>query len=502
MTRALCRHCVLNIRLYFRDPLALTYGYLFPTLFLVAFRTLYRYDRVPLLGQIGELLTITILGGACFGLPTTLVSERERGVWRRYRLMPVPDGALLLAAIASRYVLLVSACVLQLVLAMMIGMPRPSHPLDLALAFTVVAFAFLGCGLVIAMMADTVPAVQALGQCIFLPMLIVGGVAVPLANLPEWALHASAFLPGRYAVAAIQSSAAGPGIRASTFDVAALIVIGAAGCVAGAKLFRWDEHERFADRGDRAWVAAALAAWIAVGSAAELRNRAAVTTAAATAEAPRTTAPLSSTAPTGVPSVHPTDRERTVNEPAIAAPTVRQPPPANTSSRSSAVHPESWEAVTERDILADIRFDGLPPDDGIVTPIARRDEMPDQATADLVARLRDALPGWPPARAGDPVQRVRNVLYVAAMPDLLQMPLERFAPSVVFDDLENSVDRASLIKILYWIAVHPFDGDIEAAAQFPVAGLPPTTADPMDIRARGAVYGVKLLGRLLGQLQP
>ena len=143
----------------------------------------------------------------------------------------------------------------------------------------------------------------------------------------------------------------------------------------------------------------------------------------------------------------------------------------------------------------------MPPDDGVVTPIARRDEMPDQATADLVARLRDACLGGR-RRAGDPVQRVRNVLYVAAMPDLLQMPLERFAPSVVFDDLENSVDRASLIKILYWIAVHPFDGDIEAAAQFPVAGLPPTTADPMDIRARGAVYGVKLLGRLLGQLQP
>ena len=61
------------------------------------------------------------------------------------------------------------------------------------------------------MMADNVPAVQALGQCIFLPMLIIGGVAVPLASLPEWAQHLSAFFPGRYAVEALQACVTGSG---------------------------------------------------------------------------------------------------------------------------------------------------------------------------------------------------------------------------------------------------------------------------------------------------
>ena len=41
-----------------------------------------------------------------------------------------------------------------------------------------------------------------MGQCIFLPMLIIGGVAVQLASLPAWAQHVSAFFPGRYAVEA------------------------------------------------------------------------------------------------------------------------------------------------------------------------------------------------------------------------------------------------------------------------------------------------------------
>src|SRR5689334_12832448 len=143
---------VTTIRLHLRNKMALIYSYLFPTIFLLAFWVLYRYEPVPLVRHMGELLTVTALGGACFGLP------------------------------------------------MAIGMPMPKHPGALFVAFTCVAFAFIGLGLVIAMMADNVPAVQALGQCIFLPMLIIGGVAVPLSSLPDWAQRVSAFFPGRYAV--------------------------------------------------------------------------------------------------------------------------------------------------------------------------------------------------------------------------------------------------------------------------------------------------------------
>src|SRR6185295_8945251 len=195
--------------------------------------------------HMGELLTVTALGGACFGLPTTMVSERERGVWRRYRLAPVSTHSLVAGTVAARYIALVTAGLLQLAVAIAVGMPLPRHPFDLWVAFTFVSFAFLGLGLVMAMMADNVPAVQALGQCIFLPMLIIGGVAVPLASLPPWAQHVSAFFPGRYAVEALQACVSGQGWSATRFDLLALCLIGAAGCVTGAKLFRWESGQRF-----------------------------------------------------------------------------------------------------------------------------------------------------------------------------------------------------------------------------------------------------------------
>ena len=112
---AFVRQIAVNLRLHFRNRMAIIYSYLFPTMFLLAFWALYRHEQVPLVRHIGELLTIAALGGACFGLPTTMVSERERGVWRRYRLAPVRTEMLVGGTLVSRYVLLVIAIVLFLV---------------------------------------------------------------------------------------------------------------------------------------------------------------------------------------------------------------------------------------------------------------------------------------------------------------------------------------------------------------------------------------------------
>ena len=322
-----------SLRLYFRNRMALIYGYLFPTIFLVAFWVLYRYETPPLVRHMGELLTVAILGGACFGLPTTMVSDRERGVWRRYRLTPVPTVGIVTSTVFARYLLLLTAGLLQLVLAMLIGMPAPRHPLDLFIAFTCVSFAFLGLGLVIATMADTVPAVQALGQCIFLPMLIIGGVAVPLESLPDWAQHVSAFFPGRYAVEALRATVMGDGLGATRFSLLALLVIGAAGCVAGARLFRWDSQQRFAAMKGKPWVAVALVAWLAVGAAAEARHRTVLrsATAARAASAPPPAsqppvvaappqAPTPTPVPVPVPGPPPSDPDDAPAPPPAAAP--------------------------------------------------------------------------------------------------------------------------------------------------------------------------------------
>lgn len=507
----------ISLVLHYRNKMALIYGYLFPLIFLVAFWVLYRYEKVVLIRHMGELLTVSVLGGACFGLPTTMVSERERGVWRRYRLAPISTAILVLSVIVARYFILLTAGLLQLAVAVAVGMPWPQHPFDLWIVFTFVSFAFIGLGLVMAMMADNVPAVQALGQCIFLPMLIIGGVAVPLASLPDWAQHLSRFFPGRYAVEALQACVLGPGIGATGFELLALLIIGTGGAIAGAKMFRWDAQQRFSRRSGKAWITVALASWVVVGALAEYRAHAAAartTQERAQAQTPVTpeAAPAPPTSAAPPPAAAPTAvqlseaEKKSAGRGASSKGVSAQAPAAPAQKPIAGVPPlprptqSSWQAVSLADIDRDLVFDRLPSDAGIVTPIAPEDEDPDPDTGDHLQYIREMLPSWQPGKVADPVQRVRNILYVAAVPDVLQLPIERFAPHAVFDRLQEDIPKDQLIKILYWIALHPTDGDDKAVDELWALKFSNDPVDLQQTRERAAIYAVKLLGRLLGKL--
>jgi ABC-type transport system involved in cytochrome c biogenesis permease component len=463
-----------SLRLHFRNRLAVIYGYLFPAIFLAAFWVLYRHEPVPLVRHWGQLITVTILGSACFGLPTTLVSERERGLWRRYRLTPTRLGTIVFGTVIARYVIIVGAGALQLGLAISIGMCAPGHPLQFFAAFTLVAFALLGVGLMIAALADNVPAVQALGQCIFLPMLIIGGVAVPLESLPEWAQRVSAYFPGRYAVESLQACTDGTGLGGVHFDLAALAVLGVAGCFAGTKLFRWDAGRRFRSTSGRLWLIPALGAWLAVGALARSQNPLSSPTELAAKPALKTVTVAEHTATPG-----PT--------PTSAPPPKQVAPPAPTPAKP-------WLSVTAGDI-AGLNY-RVPPDSGVVTPIARPDEQPDDSTANALDNVQGKLANWPLAHVADPVQRTLNLLSVAAVMDLAQDPVERFLPLMIFDQLSMSMPRDQLVQILAWIVLHPEQG--HTPNDFTDVGLGGVAQSPL-IRERANLYAIKFIARLTGR---
>jgi ABC-type polysaccharide/polyol phosphate export permease len=447
MTAGLFQHTLLTLRLNVRNRLALIYGYLIPVLFMFAFAALFR-ETPRLAREMGQLLTIGTLGGACFGMPTGLVSERERGVWRRYRLLPVPTAGLVVSTMVARFVIVATSALLQIAVAWLaFRTPLPRHPWQLAVAFVAVAFALEGMGLVIAALADTVPAVQALGQAVFLPVIIIGGVGVPLSTLPSWAQTVAGFLPGRYAVESLQPCFDGPGLRGQAFALAALVVIGAAACAAGAKLFRWDAHQPVRPAA-RLWALVALAAWAAVGVAAMAMGRSRAT-----------------------PTLH----------------TVA------TTARAGA----PWESLTDADVQS-VQVTGYPPDDGTITPVApSASDLPVVEDRARMAKFRQDLDAWPPAHVGDDAARVRAILSAAAIADFTQDPLEGPIARAAFDRLRGDFDQDELKRLLTYIIDHPSDGTVLTSA--PAVGLAGPVAED-TVRERVTIYARKLLGRLLGKL--
>jgi len=518
-----------SLRLYSRNRMGLIYSYLFPILFLIAFAVLYR-EREPLLQHMGELLTVAILGGACFGVATTLVNERERGVWRRFRLAPISSRSLVGGTLASRYVSLMGAGLIQMILAVALAaailhnrgepaatwsslLPIPAHPIGLFVTFTFVCFALLGLGLTIAMLADTVQAVQALGQCIFLPMLVIGGVAVRLDLLPTWAQHLSAFFPGRYAVAAIQSCYDGRGLAESGFNLLALTLIGASASATGAMMFRWDARQRFMNTRGKGWIGASLAAWLVVGMLAE-RQGIALLPSRAEAASVSVAQPIPPPAPqqkTGAPAAgRPGTRLGGMLGGGSTSTPAQQPEgvPADssrvTSSQSAAsapvgapsAQPARWQDVKVEDWW-NWDYDRLPPDDGVVSPFAESSAGASPDVVEWVEFIRVRLPLWEPGKVEDPVQRVRNYLYVLAIPDVAQLPIENNLPVVVFDYLKQStVPETDLPKLLAWIVMHPDDGDMSAVSELYRLGIETAQPANQEVRRRTINYAMKFLYRL------
>jgi ABC-2 type transport system permease protein len=329
-------------------------------------------------------------------------------------------------------------------------------------AFTAVCFAFLGMGLVIAMLAGAVPAVQALGQAIFLPMIMIGGVGVPLRALPPWAQHVAGYLPGRYAVEALDACylPGGAGLGGSKFALAALVVIGVAACVAGARMFRWDAGQKLGPRA-RPWIIFALAAWAAVGLAAEWSGRLA--------------APIDRPQPAAIEPARPI---------AASATPLASPSPAAIATR--------WEDVTPAEINA-VSFDDLPRDDGDVAPIiGSLAEVPADSKAGVDA-IAKHLEEWPPAQEPDVVQRVRNLLSVATVYDILEDPDEGAVGYLVIDSIRKQAGPEDLEKILTYIIEHPNEGAVITKA--PEFGIQGAIAEDAA-RARSAMYATKLLKRL------
>jgi len=427
------RHLLLTLSLNFRNPQGIVYGYLVPILFLFAFGSVFRADDPLLLARMGQILTITILGGACFGLPTALVAERERGIWRRYRLLPIPTAWLVAGSMAARLLILASSVLVQLALARAIfGAPLPRHPGAATLALLFVAAAFLGIGFLIAALADNVPAVQALGQCIFLPMIMIGGVGVPLTVLPAWAQRIAGFMPGRYAVEVLQATFDGrSGVHGAGFRLGALAIIGLAAGIAGTKLFRWEPGPR--TKSARWWVAGALTSWAAVGAVAWGSGR-------------------------------------------------LNPLPLEAGA---------WTNITEAQI-AEITFEGLPSDNDIVAALAPATLDPAQAK-ELAARLAS----WPRGRLDDSGQSIRNLVSVAAVADLCADPRESQIGRLVFRQISNGFEPAIARQALAWIILNPEDGQaVKKAPELALFRHPPERLVRQRSVIYAEKYLGRLLGKI------
>ncbi len=258
-----------NMRLTMRDRGVLFFNFLFPFLFFFAFAELFHAGKGEGIAYfVATVLVIGIMGNGLFGAGLRSVNEREANILRRFKVTPISPLPLLVASMASGWLLYVPVLVLLVGMAhFLYMMPMPRNLVSLFLLCSLGVCAFRAIGLILASVTNTAQETTILIQILYMPMLFLSGATIPAASLPIWAQTLGQFLPASHLVQGFQ------GIffhnltladKDTAIAAGALLLTAVLGLFLAMQLFRWEKEQKIPPR-NKLWVLAVLAPFIALG---------------------------------------------------------------------------------------------------------------------------------------------------------------------------------------------------------------------------------------------
>jgi ABC-2 type transport system permease protein len=236
-----------EFRLLVREPLAVFFALMFPSLLVVILGSVPAFRKPEAafggLRVIDLYVTITItLVLAMTALqftPSVLATYRERGVLRRLSTTPVHPVRLLAAQMVSSLVMALASTALVLVIGRLaFGAPVPRQLGGFVAALVLAAAALFAIGLLIAAIAPNGKAGNAIGTIIFFPVMFFAGLWVPREVMPETLRRIGDLTPLGAGEHALHDAAVGLWPHAGQLAMlgAYVVVFG----LAAVRLFRWE----------------------------------------------------------------------------------------------------------------------------------------------------------------------------------------------------------------------------------------------------------------------
>jgi len=213
----------------------------------------------------GPVLSLTVMG-TFWGLSIQLVTWREQGILRRFRLAPIPATNMIASSIVANVALILPTVILELVLARLVY--HVSQFGDLVSVFALVLFgiaSFGALGLIVASVTNTVQETQIINQLLWLALLFLSGATLPLAMLPRVVQRVGLFLPATYLVSGIQRAMV---YRQNVFglgvELGSLAAWGILAFLISSLLFRWEPEAKL-PRNAKLWAVSTILPFILLG---------------------------------------------------------------------------------------------------------------------------------------------------------------------------------------------------------------------------------------------
>lgn len=256
----------MRMRLAVRNRAFFFFSFVMPLLFLFGAVIFFaKGSRSWVAYVLGAILTLTVMG-SFWGLSVQLVTFREQGILRRFRLAPVSASAMLASSIVSNYFLTIPIVILEIVLCRYAFHLRSWGNLwAIFVLVTLGSAAFAAFGLIIASVTNTMQETQMINNLIWMGFLFLSGATIPLAMFPKWLQRFALFIPATYLATGLESAATNmAGFREIGTDIVALALGLWLAFEVSRQLFRW-EPEAKAPRRAKLWAVAALVPFIVFG---------------------------------------------------------------------------------------------------------------------------------------------------------------------------------------------------------------------------------------------
>jgi ABC-2 type transport system permease protein len=254
------------MRLAMRNRAFLFFSLIMPLAFLFIYAGIFgRGNGQAMPYLLAEVLALTVMG-SFWGLSVQLVTFREQGILRRFRIAPIGAAEMLASSIISNYILTIPTILIEFYLSRQVfHMTRMGNLLAVFVLVTLGIATFATLGLVIASVTNTMQETQIINQIIWFAFLFLSGVTVPLPVLPRLVQKVSYFLPATYLVSGLQQSM----VDRATLSEIGLDLASMLGCtviafLVATQLFRW-EPETKAPRRAKLWAAAAVIPFLLLG---------------------------------------------------------------------------------------------------------------------------------------------------------------------------------------------------------------------------------------------
>lgn len=256
----------MRIRITLRNKTFLFFSLVMPLVFFFMYGSVFAKGNPVIFAYLmGPVLSLTVMG-TFWGLSMQLVTWREQGILRRFRLAPISATSMIASSVVANYALILPTIILELVLARFVYHVSGFGNLVSLFVLVILGITSFGAlGLIVASVTNTMQETQIINQLLWFGFIFFSGATFPLAWLPQIVQRIGLFLPATYLVSGLQRGMVyGQGVLSLGVEIISLAAWGALAFVISSLLFRWEPEAKL-PRNAKLWAVSTILPFILLG---------------------------------------------------------------------------------------------------------------------------------------------------------------------------------------------------------------------------------------------